>query len=170
MDWVTLTRRQVESDALPRVCMACGAPAACVVNKTFSHTPEWVGWLYLAGIIPGIIAEHFFTRQLRVGCPFCRRHRNHWLALYWTAGAGWLAVAALAGLGFLAGAALAPGTLSAGWVGLGVGAGLGLLTWLVPVIYLASTRIGATKVTEDDITLQGVCDAFVKAARDRPPV
>src|SRR5262249_32483410 len=160
--------RQVESDALPRVCMACGAPAACAVNKTFSHTPEWVGWLYLAGIVPGLVAHHFFSKEMRVGCPFCRRHRNHWLALYWSARAGWLAAGGLAGLGCRAGTALAPDAAAAGWVGLGVGAGLGLLAWLVPVIYLANTRIDATKVTDDDITLQGVCDAFARAARDRP--
>src|SRR5262249_57209826 len=117
--------RQVESAALPRVCMACGATAACAVNKTFSHTPEWVGWLYLAGIVPGLVAHHFFSKEMRVGCPFCRRHRNHWLALYWSAGAGWLAAAALAGLGFLAGTAPAPGPAAPGRVRPGVGAGPG---------------------------------------------
>jgi hypothetical protein len=32
---------------------------------------------------------------------------------------------------------------------------------------LCNSRINATKVTDDDITLQGVADAFAKAARDQ---
>jgi hypothetical protein len=170
MDWVTLTRQQVESDALPRICMVCGQPATCCVNTSFAHTPEWVQWLYLAGIIPGMIAEHFCRREMRVACPFCARHRHHWVVLVWTASVGWLlAGLLLGGAGFLIGMGVDAESSSGQWIGLGIGASVGIVLWLIVVIYLASTRIDATKVTTDDITLQRVADAFAKAARDGQP-
>ena len=166
MDWVTLTRQQVEDDALPPVCMVCGQPATCHINQTFSYTPEWVGWLYLASIVPGLIAAHFLTQEMRVSCRFCSRHRNHWRSLYWLGGVGWLVVGlAFAGVGYLVGVAVGAGD-PAPYIGLGVGAGVGLAVWLVALIYVGSTRIGATKVTSADITLQGVHDAFARAVKD----
>ena len=170
MDWVTLTRQQIEDDALPAVCMECGQPATCRVSETFSHTPEWVGWLYWAGFFPGLILQHFFTREMRVACPFCERHRNHWRRLYWLGGVGWL-------LGPLLGAALAaivclavmPGSLGQApfYIALGSGAGVGFIVWLAALIRLGATRIDASKVTAEEITFQGVHDNFVKAVKDR---
>jgi len=106
MDWVTLTRQQVDNDALPRVCMACGKPATCSVNETFEYSPEWVEWLYFAGYFPGLIADNFFGKEMRVSCPFCHEHQNE--------------------IGFT-----------------------------------------AKRITADDITFEGVADAFVKAVKDQ---
>jgi hypothetical protein len=169
MDWVTLTRQQTENGALPQVCMACGNRATCWVNKSFSYTPDWIVWLYLAGIVPGIVAEHFFTKQMRVACPCCHAHRRHWLVLYWTAGVGWLLAGLLfAGAGYLLATALAAGSSIGAYIGLGVGAGLGIVLWIGVLIYLCNTRITATKVTEQEITLQRVADTFARAVRDQP--
>jgi hypothetical protein len=170
MDWVTLTRQQVENDALPRVCMACGSPATCRVNESFSHTPDWVQWLYLAGFFPGLIADQFFTKEIRVSCPFCQKHRHHWQLLYWTAGIGWLFAGALfASIGLFVGAVFFSTSGSAHYIGLGVGAALGIVLWLAVLIYLSSTRIIATKVTAEEVTLQRVADAFAKAMKDQRP-
>jgi hypothetical protein len=167
MDWVTLTKQQVEADTLPRVCMVCGQPATCQVNHTFAHTPEWVGWLYLAFILPGLIAEHFLTNEMRVSCPFCSRHRNHWRALYWLTGVGWLVCGlVLAGVGYLVGLAVGSSKV-APTIGLAAGAGIGLAAWLVAVVYVNSTRIHATKVTSAEITFQGIHNDFVRAVRDQ---
>ena len=168
MDWVTLTRRQVEHDALPRVCMVCGATATCVVNESFAHTPDWVTWLYFAGFFPGMIADHFFTKKMRVPCQFCAKHRNHWQIVAWFGGLGWLlGPVLLGGGGYLLIAVLTSWTSVAAFIVLGVAAGVGAIVWLSILIYLCNTRISATKVTDDDITLQGVSDAFAKAARDQ---
>src|SRR5262249_47488844 len=150
---------------LPPVCMVCGQSATYHVNQLFSHTPEWVEWLYLAGIFPGLIAAHFFTKEMRVSCPFCGSHRNHWRALYWLGGVGWLACGLpLAGIGCLVGIAIGSGGAALS-IGLGVGAGVGLIAWLVALIYVYNTRIGAKTVTSSEITLQGVHDAFAKAVK-----
>ena len=168
MDWGTLTRQQVEHDALPRVCMVCGGPATCTVSRDFDHTPDWVGWLFLAGFFPGVIAAHFYTKKMRVPCAFCANHRGHWRTVGWVGGLGWLLGPVLfGGLGYLIVALITSWTSVAAWIVLGVAAGVGLVTWLSILIYLCNTRVHATKVTDDDITLQGVCDAFAKAARDQ---
>jgi hypothetical protein len=52
-------------------------------------------------------------------------------------------------------------------IGLAVGSCLSLIAYLGVVIYLASTRIHATKVTDNDITLQRVADGFVRAIKDQ---
>jgi hypothetical protein len=55
MDWITLTRKEVEEDALPEVCMVCGSPADRRRNETFAWHPTWVSWLYWLGYLPGVI-------------------------------------------------------------------------------------------------------------------
>ena len=80
MDWVTLTREEVEADALPAVCMECGGHAPHRVNRTFVKDPEWVESAtlvgFLAGILPGLIidglSQRYLRRRIRVSCPFCR--------------------------------------------------------------------------------------------------
>jgi hypothetical protein len=64
MDWVTISKQQVESDALPQVCMACGGPASCRINRTFSFTPEWAEYLYFLFLVPGVIAEYLLKKGL----------------------------------------------------------------------------------------------------------
>ena len=168
MDWVTLTKEQVERDALPPVCMKCGEPATCRVNTSFSHTPEWVGWLYFAFILPGMIGEQFFGKEMRVSCPFCQKHRNHWSVLNWTAGVGWLVGGLLfAGAGFGIGSIFTASLKDAPYIGIAVGAGIGILSWIGVLIYLATTRIDATKVTKDSITLNRVADGFSRAVREQ---
>lgn len=167
MDWITLTKQQVEEDTLPPVCMVCGGPATCRVNKTFEYTPEWVAYLYFAGILPGVIAQYFLEKEMRVACPFCRGHQNHWRKLIWIASIGWLLALLLAGLGYGAGSLIGSTSDRALYIGAGVGSSLGLITWLVVVSYLASTRIKATKITNDEITLQRLADGFVRAVKDQ---
>ena len=93
MDWVTITKQQVEADALPPVCMACGGPADCRISRTFSFSPEWVQYLYLVFFLPGAIAEHLLKKEMRVACPLCDQHR--------IIGASWSGLPVSAGSSFL---------------------------------------------------------------------
>ncbi len=166
-DWVTLTRDQVESDALPDVCLVCGQPAQERVNRTFDSSPGWAALLLLAGFIPGVIALMLTSKSMRVACPLCPQHRSHWSRLTWVAGAGWLLIILLGAVGYFAGMAVSvphrDGS-TAHVAGLAIGAGIGLILWLAPVIYLASTRVGVKRITHDEITLENVAPLFAKAA------
>jgi hypothetical protein len=195
IDWVTFTRQQVESDALPPVCMACGGPATERVCNTFSYRPDWVKLLYLLAIVPGVIADCYVKKEMRVACPMCRKHRNHWRKLYWAASIGWVLAPVLGGvLAYIAWAMSDPGSrfsarilgvlgadaavgaardhllrtirLSAGILGICTGLILGANAWLGLVLYVAGSRISVINITNDDITLKGVADGFVRAAKD----
>jgi hypothetical protein len=105
---------------------------------------------------------------MRVSCPFCARHRGHWSVLNWTAGVGWLVGGLVfAGLGFLIGSLFTASLSSAPYIGLAVGAGIGILAWIGVLITLAVTRIDATKVTKDAITLKRVADGFARAVGEQ---
>lgn len=174
MDWVTLTRDQVDNDALPRVCMVCGQPATECVNKTFSHTPPWVEYLYFAGVFPGMIAEHFFAKEMRVSCPVCSRHRRHWSAFVLTAGLGWLLAVPFSLIGYALGATIFPAGDARTIFGVVfAGAVLGLIIWITFVVRLALTRVKVANITSagDAITFERVSDAFARLASEthHPP-
>ncbi|MEQ1906057.1 MAG: hypothetical protein ABL888_17865 [Pirellulaceae bacterium] len=165
MDWARLTRDQVEKDSLPRLCMVCGDPATGRVNKTFVYIPQWVEYLYLAGIFPGVLAQHFFGKQMRVSCPVCDRHRSHWTILVWIASAGWLLAAPFALIGLAIGAAFWPTNDSRTIGCIIAGGAVGLGIWLTVLIRVALTRVKVTKISsaEDEITLERVSEIFAKA-------
>jgi hypothetical protein len=166
MDWVTFTREQVDANSLPSVCIVCGEHATDCVNKTFSHTPDWVQYLYFAGFFPGMIAEHFWTKEMRVSCPVCPKHRTHWSKLVWFASAGWLLALPLALLGLALGAVMFP-VADPRTVGLvAAGAIIGLIIWITIVIRLAVTWVKVSRIsnTGDEITFERVSDAFATAA------
>ena len=166
MDWVKFTRDQVDNDALPRFCIVCGEPTTECVNKTFSHTPQWIEYLYFAGIFPGMIAEQFFGKEMRVSCPVCPKHRTHWSKLVWVASVGWLLGVPFALVGLALGAAIFP-VADPRTVGLVVaGAVTGLVIWIAFVTRLAVTRVKVSKITGDEITFERVSDAFARAAAE----
>ncbi len=165
MDWITINRRLVEADALPPVCMACGGPASCRINRTFSFTPEWVQYLYFVFFLPGVIAEHLLKKEMRVACPLCDHHRNHWSKVVWTASIGWLCAPSIAGLSYMVESVNILPLYHASVIGPALGGCLSLIAWLGVVIYLASTRIHATKITDNDITFERVAEGFVTAMK-----
>jgi hypothetical protein len=166
-DWVTLTREQVESDALPDVCMVCGQPAHERTNKTFDYSPDWAAWLLMAGFIPGVIALMLTSKSMRVACPLCPQHRGHWSRLTWLAAAGWLLILLLGAVGYFVSFAVSVPHRDGSNVhiaGLVIGAVVGVVLWLVPVVYLATTRVSVKRISDEAITLENVAPLFAKAA------
>jgi hypothetical protein len=170
MDWLRLTRTEIENDELPRVCACCGAPATTSRNTTFSWCPAWAKVLLLAGLLPGLIAIAALTRSVRMTVPLCARHKKRWARRNF----------------FLAVGLLLPGLLALFLVALGSGSeghggdvflycalfygGLGFLTWVVVALRLKPAYppgIRPQEITDRDITLTGVADDFVRTVQDR---
>lgn len=173
MDWVTLSRADVESDGLPRLCAYCGRPSRGFTNKTFEWHPEWIQWMYFLGILPGAILHAMHAKKMRVSLPVCDGHANLGMKIGLVGGLGWLLLPALCGGVGVGGGALA------GWllelhrhdfemamlipgVALGV---IGLIVWLVWIVRLASRQIDAKEITDDGIRLEGVAHEFVMAVK-----
>lgn len=174
MDWITLTPHEIDNDALAPVCAHCGAPAAARHNQDFEWHPEWVGWLYLGGIVPGLIAQALCHKKKRVALPVCPRHGPMTPWQIAAASVGWLLLPAL-----LAGVALGaclllrqadPDSAPSNAVLITVTAvsgGLGLLVWLA---WLIQARTGYRIITVrsidgEGVTLIGLADPFVQAMK-----
>lgn len=167
MDWITFTKAEVEADALPNLCLECGAPAACRVSKTFQYEPPWAGWLLLAGIIPGIVAAELCKKQMRVSCPLCENHGRVWRTYPFSLRLGWLLLPVAAGIGFAL--ALSAQDPDAKFLGPFIGGLIGAAVWgiWVAVAFATRMRVKVKRITSEEISFEGVADAFVKAAKDR---
>ncbi len=173
MDWITLTREEIEADALPPVCMECGTDGPVRVNRTFRHTsPLFVPLVdlgaLLVGLLPaalfGLSSHRIFTRHVRISCPFCERHAEHWDRPWASA----LKVGAAAGLivGLIAWAMAFYGGAGAGereLLAVGAAAVAGLLTGTLTALISGSQVIEATELTARGVTLQHVSPRFVEA-------
>jgi hypothetical protein len=176
MDWITLTHAEVQNDALAPACVHCGAPAAARHNQDFEWQPDWVNWLYLLGIVPGIVASALCKKTLRVSLPICEKHGP---------------LSGKQTLVMVVGCLLAPAICA----GLALGALLVInrLQGEPPVNYIAETGITAAAaiiglvgfaawqlrghpvfryltvraIDDNGITLVGLADPFVQAMREQ---
>jgi hypothetical protein len=172
MDWVTLSRNDVENDGLPHMCVYCGRPSSDFTNRTFEWCPEWVNWWYYVGYVPGAILQSMHGRKMRVSLPVCDKHARLPFRLGMVAGFGWLFVPALAGIGALIGHFVgAPSSDSARYaVGAFGGAVLGLIVWIAWLISLLQLQLDADEITDDGILLRGLAHDFVMAVKAKAAV
>jgi hypothetical protein len=176
VDWITLTHYEIDNDALAPVCAHCGARATARHNQDFEWHPDWVGWLYLAGIVPGMIAQALCHKQQRVALPVCPRHGPMTPWQVTGAAVGWLLLPALlAGVTFGACWLMrqsapdsAPGNAFLITV-TSVSAGLGLLLWLAWLIQVRSgyRTITVRSIDGDGVTLVGLAEPFVQAMKEQ---
>jgi hypothetical protein len=176
VDWITLTHAEVENDALAPVCAHCGARAAARHNQDFEWHPDWVGWLFLAGVLPGVIAHAFCNKKIRVALPVCERHgpMTPWQVAI--AAAGWLVLPALLAGATFAGCLLLRQGDSSGILSdaalitvTSVSAAFGLLVWLIWLIRARSGYRNFTVRSIDDngLSLVGLAEPFVQAMREQ---
>lgn len=156
---VRLDFYDLDADALPDVCMKCGAASTVRPVRNFSWTPYW------ARFMPPIIAVWFIKRR-RVPVPLCEQHKNHWSMRY-LIGIGGIVLAALL---FVVGIVMAasddggPGQVL-GMLLMAVG-GVVFVAWLIAMIVLGVSGIGVTEITDDAIVLRNVSPNFTQAYRD----
>jgi hypothetical protein len=169
---VRLRRFEVEEDALPSVCMKCGARAVVRKGHTFAWSPQWVAILLvlsflfaLALILPALILALIFTSRLRVATPLCARHQNYWL---------WRGLLIYGGLIVLAVVALVEVALlivlwdeARGPIGLScLGTGLCAVLWLFPAAVVQQSGIRVGEINDRGIVLYGVAEDFVEALEE----
>ena len=162
---IRLDLEEADGD-LPPVCLCCGEPATVTKTKRMSWCPPWVGVLILGGLLPYLIVVLILTKRATLQAPFCAAHQGHWFnrnLLVW---------GTFVFLGFLGGGLFAlliliqrPGEdhlMAFGCLGVVVF----FVIWVVIVVAAQNTAIRPKEITDSDITLQGVSDAFVDACEE----
>jgi hypothetical protein len=162
---VKLRNPNFYDDALPDVCMKCGAQAVVYKAKTFSWHPGWVYLLVFVGLLPAVIVALILTKRVRLRVPLCERDRNHWL---WRTGGLLASFLALVILGCLAATALVEQGPRGGRAGdlfgfVCIAVVGGLVAWVIAAAVVSATTIRATEITDRSITLAGVSRAFADA-------
>jgi hypothetical protein len=155
---------------LPMVCMRCGEPATTTKSKNMSWCPPWVIVLIVASLLPYLIVALILTKRATVRAPFCEQHRWHWL---------WRLLVILASLFFVLFAGIATiivmaSTRPQGGAGgadalrgFACVASLALfLAWLILALILQNTAIRPREITDTEILLTGVSEAFVEAVEE----
>ena len=161
---VRLDFYDLDDDALPDVCMRCGAPSVARPIKTFSWMPYW------ARMIPFGFA---FMKRQRVPIPLCERHKNHWTIRYLIGFGGlglFLFLIVFGGILLGVNADSDPGgplTILGGTM-MAVG-GVLFLAWLITMIVLGVTQINVFEITDDSIVLTNVSPDFSLAYREQTP-
>jgi len=159
---VRLDFYDLDDEALPDVCMKCGADSTVRPMKTFSWMPYWARFMpYGVGLA--------FMKRRRVPVPLCDRHKSHWVMRYIVIFGGLAAFLLLFILGgVMAAASDGPGgdPLKILAILMFVVGGILFLAWLVTAIVLGVTQINVFEITDDTITLRNVSPEFVRAYRE----
>ena len=166
---VWLTDRECTDDGvLPPVCVRCGADADRTVRKAFSWYPPWVNVLILAGLLPWLVVVLLMTKRMTVYAPVCDEHKNHWLVRGLVSnGAAILGTVALIGL-ICGGILVADNNrANADFAMYGVVGGIAVFVpLLIVAVVVSKGTIRATEITDEEIRLTGVADAFIDAVED----
>jgi small-conductance mechanosensitive channel len=162
-----LGRYEVERDALPDLCMRCGAPATIHKNRNFSWYPPWIAVTILAGLLVFFILAMVLTKRMKVSVPLCDKHRNHWLSRSLLVGLSFLLI-----LGMVVGAIVLSANVQNDTVSLiaWLTVAVAFVSWLIVAVIAQGTAIKPIEITDRSITLKGVAKEFADAVleeRDR---
>jgi hypothetical protein len=148
---------------LPDVCMCCGEAASDTNRRNMTWTPPWVGILILAGWLPYIIVAAIMSKTATVHVPLCERHQSHWLnrnLIIW----GSFVLFLLIGVaGFVVAASLPGRDGENVFPFVCLGSVVFFVIWLVITVVCQSTAIRPKEITDEDITISGVCEEFIEA-------
>jgi serine/threonine protein kinase len=161
---VTLTLEQIKSDRLPDVCIVCGKATRRRLGREFEHMSERATWLMVLLFVvffpAGIVAAILLKKKVRASIPVCARDSSHWSRLAWFASLGWLLIPLGVLIAFwLVDFKLAGGPETAIFVGCVL---FGIAIYVIPLVYLGTTRISVENIADTTITLKRVSGRFAR--------
>jgi len=167
MPSIKIWKDELEDDALPRLCMKCGAPATHFVKKSFRWYPPWINILILAGLLIWAILASILAKTASIRAPFCDEHEGHWRIrsrICWIPLLGTLLVLIIG----ITISVIAEGNrnlMDLGGIVAAVGGGSFVL-WLLVSAFVQQTGIRPTEITDDSATFKQVNEDFIAALRD----
>jgi hypothetical protein len=159
MATLKIWKSDIVDGRLPPVCVVCGVAAEHTKVVNFSWTPGWVSLLWLCGLLPAILGNLLTTRKMTVPLPVCGRHQGHWSARQAII---WGGIALAIGIGCLG------AYVESSWdktLGDNILMGAVCLPGLMffAIFFVSDSGVRADRITDQTITLKGVCDKFVQA-------
>ncbi len=151
---------------LPAVCMCCGEPATAHKAKKMQWCPPWVGILILTGLLPYLIVALILTKRTTVQAPFCDRHQGHWLNRLLVMWGSFFLFGVIGLAAFIFSINLPRQNQDNVFPFVCLGSVALLVVWIIIAIVCQYTIIRPTEITDDDITLTGVCNAFIDAVEE----
>ena len=173
--YVEIPQHLIETQQLPNICMVCGRPTTRRQSHEFSYTSDLSGGIIVVLMIfffpAGILAAIMLTKKVRVSCPVCVAHKNHWSCLAWFAGLGWMLIPIGVFAGLYLGGFLYKGQRDP-WILLPCILA-GVAAYVVPLVWLGVTRVSASEISEHALVLKRVSAAFANSvltlARKKTP-
>jgi hypothetical protein len=167
---IRLRLREADGE-LPNVCMCCGEPSTILKTKNMSWHPQWVILMLLIAWPLYLVLAIVLTKRARVQAPLCDQHKGHWFKrTMLIVGTLLLFIAVSVGAFVLANVLgdRGPGRRDSDFAGMAclLSAVLGLV-WLVILAIAQHTAIRPKEITDKDITLTGLSQAFVEAVQDQ---
>jgi serine/threonine protein kinase len=162
---VTLTHDQIQSDGLPDVCIVCGKATRGRLGREFEHASGRAVFLIVILMVlffpAGIVAAILLPKKVRGSVPVCAKHTSHWSRQVWFASLGWLLIP----LGGFVGFWLVDWEpLLAKEAGVLIGSLLsGIALYVIPLVYLGTTRVAVEDIDDETITLKRASVGFVRA-------
>ena len=151
---------------LPPVCMVCGEPASGTKVRSMAWTPPWVGLLLLGTLLPYLIVASILTKRTTVEVPLCERHQGHWFnrnLLVW----GTFSILLLVWIAAITLFRFIPQPEQDTVIPfICLGSSLLFVVWVIVLLACQYTAIRPKEITDYEITITGVCDAFVDAVDD----
>jgi|GEM_PF-3010389 len=172
MATITLTKRELKSGVLPRICMKCGEPTRKPISRTMTFWPVYlriiVVFCVFLALLPGLIVHGLVERTLihiPSRLPLCDRHKNHWSIPNYIGLAAF--VLALSGI-FLNLAirdkyAAPSSTVPLLCLALFIGG-------VIAAVVVSSFSLKVTGVDGKDVDITNVCDEFADALEEEEDV
>jgi len=163
MATVRLGRYEIERGRMPKVCMACGAPATVRKSKKFAWHPPWVYALLLAGLLPALIVAAILTKRMTLTAPFCDRHKRYFFLRNDVLVISLILLLVLGCAGFYGSFVVQERPNSDLGFLYALAFGLTFLCWLIVAAVLGHRSIRPSEITDRSITLVNVSEEYARA-------
>lgn len=148
---------------LPDICMCCGEEATVTKTKKMSWCPPWVGFLILVAWPVWLVVMLIMTKRATLQAPLCEQHKGHWFNRNLIVIGSLFLLGGLGALIFVLAVIIPPRGADDYGPFACLGAVLLFIVWIVILVVVQNTAIRPKEITDHEITLAGVSDAFVEA-------
>ena len=138
------------------------------MSHEFSHTSDLAGVfivIFMILFFPlGILVAVLSAKKVRASLPVCVKDQNHWSKIGWYGGLGWMIIPIGVFTGLWLGNILPEAGRGQENPAILVACILSSIAmFVIPLVYMGTTRIKSTSITDKTIAIKGVSIPFARA-------